>query len=39
MEVEKLGMIVARKAIREDASVGKKLNVEVKKLIKANKEK
>lgn len=35
----KLGMVVARKALREDASIGKKLNIEVKKLIKANKEK
>lgn len=35
----KLGMLVARKALREDAGMGKRLNVEVKKLIKANKEK
>ena len=35
----KLGMLVGRKALREDASIGKKLNIEVKKLIKANKEK
>ena len=35
----KLGMLVARKSLKEDASVAKRLNVEVKKLIKANKEK
>jgi hypothetical protein len=39
VEMGKLGMLVARKALSEDASLGKKLNIEVKKLIKANKEK
>ena len=39
VEMGKLGMLVARKALREDASLGKKLNIEVKKFIKANKEK
>lgn len=39
IEMKQLSLIVSRRGLKDDSQIGKKINIEAKKLIKSNKEK